>query len=133
MGYYEVKAKCGHVGRNNYILKRFYIKANNGKEAAKTVKAMPRVKHHQKDVIQSVSKISLVQYDLGRKAMEDDMYFRVTNKQEQTRTHAVEEDEIFREIEKKEYKNSHFGRFLREKEMEKEWKKLEQGGYQDYE
>ena len=36
--YYKVLAKCGHVGRNNYIEKDFFIKANSGKEAAYRVR-----------------------------------------------------------------------------------------------
>ena len=36
--YYKVYAKCGHVGRNSYILKWFYVKAESGSEAAKKVR-----------------------------------------------------------------------------------------------
>ena len=27
--FFEVLAKCGHVGRNNYIVKKFYVIARN--------------------------------------------------------------------------------------------------------
>lgn len=35
MRYFKVEAKCGHVRRNNYILKEFYVKAESKKEAAR--------------------------------------------------------------------------------------------------
>ena len=47
--FYRVKAKCGHVGRNNYIVKNFYVVASSGKEAAHKVRYFPRVKHDRKD------------------------------------------------------------------------------------
>ena len=30
--FFEVKAKCGHVGKNKYIIKNFYIKTDNEKK-----------------------------------------------------------------------------------------------------
>ena len=39
--YFKVQAKCGHVGRNHYILKWFYVKALTGEEAAKVVRDKP--------------------------------------------------------------------------------------------
>ena len=72
--YYKVLAKCGHVGRNNYIIKCFYVKANDGEEAAKIVRQKPRVKHHHKDAIRDVIAIELEEYLTGLKIMEADMY-----------------------------------------------------------
>ena len=60
MNYYKVDAKCGHVRRGHYIVKAFYIKADNGKEAAAKVRMLPRVKHDWKDAINEVKKISQV-------------------------------------------------------------------------
>ena len=51
MGMYEVCAKCGHVGRYNYVDKIFAVKASSGKEAAAKVRNFPRVKHDHKDAI----------------------------------------------------------------------------------
>ena len=52
--FFEVQAKCGHVGRNNYIVKKFYVKAESAKEAAKVIRSAPRVKHHQKEMLGTV-------------------------------------------------------------------------------
>lgn len=85
MGYFMVIAKCGHVGRNNYILKTFYLEASNKKEAAKIIKETPRVKHNQKDVIKDVFEITSFQYSLGLQDLKHDSYFHVSNKQDQNR------------------------------------------------
>ncbi len=58
MGMYEVCAKCGHVGQNYYVDKIFAVIAADGKEAAAKVRQFPRVKHHHKDAIRYVEKIS---------------------------------------------------------------------------
>ena len=83
MKYYEVEAKCGHVGRNYYILKKIYVCACSGKEAANIVRYMPRVKHNHKDAIKSVIEISFKEYKNGRQEMKNDNYFLVQNKQDQ--------------------------------------------------
>ena len=58
--YYAVDAKCGHVGINNYIIVKFAVAANSGKEAALKTRFFPRVKHHQKDAIINVKEINYV-------------------------------------------------------------------------
>ena len=79
MNYYKVLAKCGHVGRNKYIEKWFYIKAKSGKEAAKIVRDLPRVKHHHKDAIKDVIKISFEEYINGKKLTDQDFFFHIHN------------------------------------------------------
>ena len=76
MKYYVVSAKCGHVGRNNYIIKKFYVKAETGENAAQIVKDKPRVKHTRRDAIQAVIEINEEQYLQGLKEIRDDMYFK---------------------------------------------------------
>lgn len=129
MKYYRVKAKCGHVGRNNYIPKDFYVKANNGKEAAKQIRYTPRVKHHQKDAIQEVEEISLEEYVLGRKALAEDMYFKVHNSTEQRWLNAVDKLDILPEMKKERYKRSRSGQYIKNQLLEKEWRKMVQRGY----
>ncbi|MDE6275942.1 MAG: hypothetical protein K2M75_05320 [Clostridia bacterium] len=90
MQYYKVSAKCGHVGRNNYIIKNFYIKANNGKEAAYKVRYTPRVKHDRKDAILAVDIITKEEYTLGKKIQAKDTYFKVNSSSEQRRHGAVD-------------------------------------------
>ena len=60
--FFEVQAKCGHVGRNNYIVKNFYIRTDSAKRAAKIIRLAPRVKHHQKDAIVKVREIEREEY-----------------------------------------------------------------------
>jgi hypothetical protein len=120
MRYYCVKAKCGHVGRNNYIEKNFYVKAENGKEAALIVRNKPRVKHHQKDAIINVIEISLEEYVLGKKINEKDDYFHIHDSSTQRKIHAVNENEIIKEIEIIKYKKNRNGQNLKNQIIWKE-------------
>ena len=127
--YYKVLAKCGHVGRNNYIIKCFFVKANDGEEAAKIVRQKPRVKHHHKDAIRDVIAIELEEYLTGLKIMEADMYFKVQNSSDQRLYNCVKQEDIYPEEDKKKYKKPRNGQRLRALEMEKEMKKYVQGGW----
>lgn len=99
MRYYKVAAKCGHVGRHHYIVKEFYIEANDGKEAAFKVRHLPRVKHDRKDAILSVEAITKDEYFVGKALQAEDMYFRVHSSTEQRQCGAVDYDLVFPEIE----------------------------------
>ena len=127
MKYYEVSAKCGHVGRNNYIIKKFYVKAETGEDAAEIVRNKPRVKHHRKDVIIDTKKITEEDYLQGLKEMNEDKYFQVQSKQEQIRCEAVNECEIFREVKEEpiKYKKNYTRQQLRYEMLEKEWKRYQ--------
>lgn len=57
MKYFIVTTKCGHVGRGNYVVIDFPIIANSRKEAAKTARALPRVKHDWPDAIEYVQQV----------------------------------------------------------------------------
>ena len=83
MRLYQVSAKCGHVGRSNYVIKDFPVKAQDGREAAKLVRSFPRVKHHQKDAILDVVEISVEEFEGLRERNSNDPYFQCTNVQEQ--------------------------------------------------
>lgn len=80
---YEVSAKCGHVGRNNYVNKTFAVKANNGKQAAEMVRWFPRVKHHHKDAIRYVNEITIERFHEIMEHNQQDCYFTCKNVQEQ--------------------------------------------------
>ena len=99
--YYRVKAKCGHVGRNHYIEKNFYVVASSSAEAAFRVRYMPRVKHHKKDAIFEVNEISYKEYLLGVQEHKEDKYFLVKNSTEQRLLAAVALDEIKNEPQQK--------------------------------
>jgi len=81
--YYSVTAQFGHVGRENCILKTVSTKAATASEAAYKVRWMPRVKHHRKDAIVEVKKISFDEYVEINKTNKQDPYFLVTSRQEQ--------------------------------------------------
>ncbi len=83
--FFEVQAKCGHVGRNNYIVKNFYIRTDSAKKAAKIIRLAPRVKHHQKDAIVKVREIEREEYIQGVIRMQEDPYFNVNNSSDQKR------------------------------------------------
>lgn len=95
--FYRVKAKCGHVGRNNYIVKNFYVVASSGKEAARKVRYFPRVKHDRKDAILSVELISQDEFNSGIEINRDDAYFKVTNSSEQRLLGAVDPKDVRKE------------------------------------
>lgn len=95
MNYYKVEAKCGHVRKSHYIIKSFYVKADNGKEAAAKVRMFPRVKHNWKDAINTVYKISQEEYVYGCVEVNNDLYFKVTNSTEQRFCQCVNYDEVY--------------------------------------
>lgn len=95
--FYRVKAKCGHVGRYNYIVKNFYVAASSGKEAARKVRYFPRVKHGRKDAILSVELISQDEFDTGIEINRADDYFKVTNSSEQRLLGAVDPKDVRQE------------------------------------
>lgn len=81
--YYEVIAKCGHVGRNNYIPVKFAVVAESGKEAAKMVRDFPRVKHDHKDAILNVNKIDYERFQEIVEMNRNDPYLKCHSKKEQ--------------------------------------------------
>ncbi|MCH5157808.1 MAG: hypothetical protein J1F33_01300 [Clostridiales bacterium] len=81
--FYEVQAKCGHVGRGRFFRGTFYVRAYTGSEAAAIVRQMPRVKHDHKDAILSVRQIDKEEYDAGRIERRQNMYYSCVNIQQQ--------------------------------------------------
>lgn len=81
--YYEVVAKCGHVGKGWFYRGVFYEKAENGREAAMIVRGRGRVKHDHKDAILSVKEIVEEEYWEGVERKKYERYFLCENLQEQ--------------------------------------------------
>ena len=81
--YYEVIAKCGHVGRKNYIPVKFAVVAESGKEAAKKVRQFPRVKHDHKDAILDARCITLEEFLEIKEINNNDPYLKCHSRQEQ--------------------------------------------------
>ena len=124
MKYWKVLAKCGHVRKNKYILKTFYIKADSGSDAADLVRQMPRVKHDQKDAIRSVTEIDEEEYLAGIKQNKEDPYFSCRNIQEQRRLCEGIDYETFYEEKPDRYeKKTHARKHLIHGQLEKEWRR----------
>ena len=102
MKYFLVDMKCGHTGRNKYVIKTFAIKAADGKEAAKIARQKSRTKHHQKDAVLNVRKVSKEEYLDQLDKNKCDPYFSVHSVQEQRLTcpdiylEAIPEEEIIK-------------------------------------
>ena len=83
MKYYIVTAKCGHVGRNKYILIEFPVIAENGEDAARKARMIPRVKHDHKDAIRMVKQVDYDSYCKRWLINASDDYLKCKCKQEQ--------------------------------------------------
>ena len=82
--YFKVEAKVGHVSKNKFMIQSYYITATSAKEAALTARFdCPRVKHHHKDAIISVTKITYEDYIRGNIEFRNDPYNQCKNIQEQ--------------------------------------------------
>ena len=81
--YFMVIAKCGHVGKKNYIPVKFAVVAESGKEAAKKVRQFPRVKHDHKDAILDVRCITLEEFLEIKEINDNDPYLKSHSRQEQ--------------------------------------------------
>ena len=81
--YFAVICKCGHVGRNNYILITFPVIANNKKDAARIARSIPRCKHHHKDCIREVTEISYKDFLKIEYENDNDPYLKCSCIQEQ--------------------------------------------------
>lgn len=104
MRFYKEEAKCGHVGKNWYFPAAFYITAENGREAAKVARVMPRVKHDHKDAILSVSEIDVDSYVRGKESIMDNPYWFCKNIQEQRIQCRNLEENLVAEVEKTHYR-----------------------------
>lgn len=89
--YYEVIAKCGHVGKKHYVPVKFAVIAEDGKEAAKMVRDFPRVKHDHKDAILNVNKIDYERFQEIVEMNHNDPYLKCLSRQEQNLIDNLEE------------------------------------------
>ncbi|MDE7329911.1 MAG: hypothetical protein K2N30_02280 [Clostridia bacterium] len=83
MKYFEVAAKCGHVGRGYYYEGHFFVQAQNAKIAASKVKCQPRVKRNHRDAILWVNEVDEPAYLKGLEDMQNNPYFHCNTKREQ--------------------------------------------------
>ena len=85
MSYFEVVAKCGHVGRMYYYEGHFFVRAENEKAAAYKVKNKSRVKKNHEDAILWVNEVDEPTYIEGIEAMKNNPYFHCGSKWQQKR------------------------------------------------
>lgn len=95
MKYFMVTVKCGHVGKNNYYKGTLFLKAENGRAAAKQARECPRVKHDQKDAILSVSEIDEKFFEIGCELNHTIHYYTCKSIQEQRRYFSEIENNVF--------------------------------------
>lgn len=74
--YYKVTAKCGHVGKGNYVPINFAVRANSASEAAQVTKRFPRVKKQLWDCIIACVEITKKEYKEILKNNREDPYLR---------------------------------------------------------
>ncbi len=89
--YFYVIAKCGHVGKRNYIPVKFAIEAESKKDAARIIRNFPRVKHDHKDAILDVKQIDYVDYCEILKINREDPYLNCHSRYEQKRIENLKE------------------------------------------
>lgn len=94
MNHYLVLCKCGHVSREFYIPVYFCVRAEDGKEAAKIARTIPRVKRNHKDAILSVTKVSKEIYDYQNKINDNDPYLLCKSKHEQNKIFDLIKDRL---------------------------------------
>ena len=81
--YFEVEAKCGHVGRTNCIRIRFAVVANDAKDAARKARGIGRVKHDHLDAIGYVKEIDFNSFMTLKAENDADPYLHCKSKREQ--------------------------------------------------
>ena len=81
--FYIVAALCGHVGRENAVIKHFAVRSSDAKEAAAFVRTLPRVKHDYKFAIRNVQLVSFEDYLIQYLKNQFDPYLNANNIQEQ--------------------------------------------------
>ena len=128
--YYEVIAKCGHVGKKHYVPVKFAVIAENGKEAAKMVRGFSRVKHNHKDAILKLSKISYERFEELTEINRNDPYLKCHSRQEQKLIDNFEE-RLKDDLHGQKVKYDKRARFDRVAYKIKKTKKLEKFSWED--
>ena len=106
--YFEVEAKCGHVGRTNCIWIRFAVVAESRTDAAKKARMFGRVKHNHQDAIGYVKEIDFESFMVSKAENDADPYLRCKSRREQNQIEGfssrIEPDEF--NIAKQQKKNT---------------------------
>ena len=81
--YFEVEAKCGHVGKTNCVWIRFAVVAESRKDAAKRARMFGRVKHDHPNAIGYVKEIDFESFMVLKAENDADPYLHCKSKREQ--------------------------------------------------
>ena len=81
--YFEVEAKCGHVGKTNCVWIRFAVVAESRKDAAKRARMFGRVKHDHPNAIGYVKEIDFESFMVLKAENDADPYLHCKSKHEQ--------------------------------------------------
>ncbi len=88
--YYNVLAKCGHVGKTRCVWVNFAVAAEDAKEAARKCRYYKRVKHDHTNAIGEVNEITFEQFMMLRAENDSDPYLKCKNIQQQNKIEGME-------------------------------------------
>jgi len=132
MEFFQVTAKCGHVGRGQFYMGLFYVRAENGCAAAAIVRYMPRVKHNHKDAILAVVKVGYEEYKTGQAATRKNPYFKCRSIQEQRACMEEIEESIHIETDSGERQRGREDRYAKLEAVRRAYRKANKYGYKNY-
>ena len=110
MAYYLVLCKAGHLGRNKYMPIWYPVEAEDGKEAAKIARKIPRVKHDHKDAILACVKTNYEEYCKQAEENKHDPYLCCKSRHEQNQIMPLIKDRILAEPHYKKGRKRHLKR-----------------------
>lgn len=106
--YFEVVAKCGHVGRNQYYEGHFFVISTDAHHAAQHVKTFSRVKKDHGDVILDVIPIDRQRFLEGQEEQNNNVYFHCKNRKEQNQYWDLIKNNVYEETERQcQYRENH--------------------------
>ncbi len=82
INYYLVYAKCGHVGKGNYLEVAFPVYAKTAHDATQIVLKRPKVKKHLKNAITSVEEINYEDYLNELESFKNNDYIKAHSKKD---------------------------------------------------
>ena len=128
MAYFNVLCKAGHLGRRFYMPIWFPVEAENGREAARIARYIPRVKHDHPDAIIDCVEIDYEQYVNQQMINREDPYLRCKSRHEQDQIMSLIIDRILPDNHqsrggRQNYKKNRVNLFVQAKRLE---------GLQDY-
>jgi hypothetical protein len=132
MKFFEVTAKCGHVGRGQFYTGLFYVRAEDGSAVAAIVRMMPRVKHDHKNAILAVIKVDYTAFRTGQLLHRANPYFNCHSVQEQRLRLAEIADGIQEETHSEYERRRQDDRLAKLEVLRRQYRKMNKYGDNDY-